>query len=209
MDRGLDGITDVFVPARRNPGTVLVCVQVCVYACVRLGIVHNSLSQRFSVRCVWPTIPLTTLAAWLVWLRSIMAPVSLRTFLWLMDRVCVWERERGEHWCGGWMGLGCGGWTGPLRSFSCDRPLAFILSALKVNSLHSHFTLAGKWKGGKKKRWVGWGEEEVEKGSSLTVRRKDGTEKGGSWGVRGGEIRKAVGWWADGEKKWTKADQML
>lgn len=49
-------------------------------------------------------------------------------------------------------GEGGRGSAGLLRSFSCDRPLALIPPALKVNSLPSHFTLEGRWKGGRKTR---------------------------------------------------------
>lgn len=103
-----------------------------------------------------------------------MAPVSP-----LMNQV-VWVCEGVRSCCRLIGGEGGQGSTGLLRSFSCDRPLTPIPSALKVNSLRSHFTLEGRWKG-ERKAGAG-GAREKERNDSC---RRRGGRMSGSQGATG------------------------
>lgn len=111
--------------------------------------------------------------------------------VWVWAYACVGGRLAAV----GVRGLGIWGWTGLLGSFSCDRPLALIPSTLKVNSLHSHFTLEGNWKrGGRKKKM---GREERGRGGEKIL-----------WDS---EVEDAMGWRREGQEgsqmtgKWEKA----
>ncbi len=223
MERGLDGIVDVC--ARAQIIIRRVCMCVCVWVCVCSYALFNAVFIRASQWDAWPTVPATPPAARMIGLivinnQPIHGPCVTAEFSVTDEPSCA-----GVSVCVcvcvcvcacWWTGLGIWGWTGLLRSVSCDRPLALILSALEVNSLRSHFTLDGKWKGGKKKprgreEWGRGGEKMIldseEEGWS---RRREGQE-----GSQAGKWEKLLGGWTDEEdknikkRKWTKTQKTL
>lgn len=65
-----------------------------------------------------------------------------------------------------------------LGSFSCDKPHPLILLTHKINSLHSHFTLGGKWRrgGGRENEELGKNEVDRRHRTVLDKKRTSGTK---------------------------------